>query len=434
MAAKYQSFPGMDDILPGEVEKWQWVEEKARTFFEARGYREIRTPILEPTELFTRSIGESTDIVHKEMYTFQDRGERSNTMRPEMTASVARSVVQHGLLKTAKSVRLYYMGPMFRAERPQAGRKRQFHQIGAEIVNEGNIEADAELIVSLFQFLRYVGATDVRLKLNDLTAMNGEQGEALRKSLADYFREQSGKLCKDCLYRLEKNVLRVLDCKNAACQPVINAAPWDKLAPFSPEFLAFQKQLEERYKIPAAIDRRLVRGLDYYTGIVFEVTAGGLGSQNAVAGGGRYDGLYEEIGGAKTPCTGFSIGFERLIMTLEQSSPSLSEKIREDFIYFAPFADAASNDAWAINEQVVSAVIECRRHGFRAERGPVLKKLPDHLKKANQIGARYVVILGSKELQDREWGVKDMRQGDQKPVKWERLLNHFLEQKGIKSV
>lgn len=423
----------MEDILPGEVEKWQWIEENARIFFEARGFREIRTPVLEPTELFTRSIGESTDIVHKEMYTFEDRGERSMTMRPEMTASVARSVVQHGLLKTAKSLRLYYLGAMFRAERPQAGRKRQFHQIGAEIVNEGDLAADEQLIVSLFQFLRHVGANEVRLKLNDLTRMNGEEGDALRRNLADYFRLRHAELCKDCHYRLDKNVLRVLDCKNGSCQPVIDAAPWDQLAPFSPEFLAFQNRLEERYQIPVSVDRRLVRGLDYYTGIVFEVTAGGLGSQNAVAGGGRYDRLYEEIGGAKTPCTGFSIGFERLLMTLEQSRP-LTEKIREDLIYFAPFGDAASEDTWEINEQVVKAVIECRRLGFRAERGPVLKKLPDHLKKANQSGARYVVILGSKELQDREWGVKDMRQGEQKSVKWERLLNHFLEQKGIKIV
>jgi len=182
MASKFQGFPGMDDILPGEIEKWQWVEEKARVFFEADGFKEIRTPILEPTELFVRSIGQASDIVHKEMFSFKDRGERDMTMRPEMTASVARSVIEKGLLKTNKSLRLYYIGPMFRAERPQAGRKRQFHQIGAEIVNEG-APADFEIIALLYRFLQYAGLKQIQLNLNDL---GGEEDRArMRKSLLE---------------------------------------------------------------------------------------------------------------------------------------------------------------------------------------------------------------------------------------------------------
>jgi histidyl-tRNA synthetase len=230
MTAKYQGFPGMDDILPGEVEKWQWIEEKTRVFFDAAGFKEIRTPLLEPTELFVRSIGPTSDIVHKEMFSFKDRGERDMTLRPEMTASVARSVVEKGLLKQAKSLRLYYMGPMFRAERPQAGRKRQFHQIGAEIINE-DTGSDREIIALLYQFLQYAGLKNIQLNLNDL----GEEEDRakVRKSLAAYFSKEKTKLCKDCQWRLEKNVLRVFDCKVPGCQPVIESAPWEDFFPLA---------------------------------------------------------------------------------------------------------------------------------------------------------------------------------------------------------
>ena len=224
MTAKYQGFPGMEDILPGEIEKWQWIEEKARIFFDAAGFKEIRTPLLEPTELFVRSIGATSDIVHKEMFSFKDRGERDMTLRPEMTASVARAVIEKGLLKQAKSLRLYYMGPMFRAERPQAGRKRQFHQIGAEIINE-DVVSDFEIIALLYKFLQYAGLKNIRLNLNDL----GEEADRaqVRKSLTEHFSGEKARLCKDCQWRLEKNVLRVFDCKVPGCQPVIESAPWE---------------------------------------------------------------------------------------------------------------------------------------------------------------------------------------------------------------
>ncbi|MDD5226821.1 MAG: histidine--tRNA ligase, partial [Candidatus Omnitrophica bacterium] len=302
MTAKYQSFPGMEDILPGEIEKWQWIEEKARIFFEAHGFKEIRTPILEPTELFVRSIGQASDIVHKEMFSFKDRGERDMTMRPEMTASVARAVIEKGLLKTSKSLRLYYTGPMFRAERPQAGRKRQFHQIGAEIINEDAI-SDFEIITLLYSFLQYAGLKNIQLNLNDL----GEEEDRakVRKSLAEYFSKEKTRLCKDCQWRLEKNVLRVFDCKVHDCQPVINKAPWEDFFPLSDGFKTIGAKLEAN-GIPYHVNRRLVRGLDYYNGVVFEITAEGLGAQNAVAGGGRYNNLYQELGGSATPCTGFS--------------------------------------------------------------------------------------------------------------------------------
>ena len=207
MSAKYQALKGMDDILPGEIEKWQWLEQKARVFFEANGFREIRTPILEFTELFSRSVGEASDIVHKEMFSFKDRGERDISLRPEMTASVARAVIEHGLLKTNKSLRLYYIGPMFRAERPQAGRKRQFHQIGIEMINETNLggfNVDAQAIFLLCRFLSLLGLKDFRLRLNDLGDF-AQQREVASK-LKQYFSCEKSKLCPDCHYRLEKNV------------------------------------------------------------------------------------------------------------------------------------------------------------------------------------------------------------------------------------
>jgi len=416
MTAKYQGFPGMEDILPGEIEKWQWIEEKARVFFDAAGFKEIRTPLLEPTELFVRSIGQSSDIVHKEMFSFKDRGERDMTLRPEMTASVARSVVEKGLLKTAKSLRLYYMGPMFRAERPQAGRKRQFHQIGAEIVNEGP-EADFEIIVLLFKFLEYAGLKSLRLNLNDL----GEEEDRtkVRESLSVYFDKEKSRLCKDCHWRLEKNVLRVFDCKVPGCQPVIEAAPWENFFPLSERFKALGAKLEA-HGIPYHVNRRLVRGLDYYNGVVFEITAEGLGAQNAVAGGGRYNNLYQELGGSATPCTGFSIGVERLLTSVESQDPKSFDVIRSRKVYFAPLEDSPD-----ILRLCRDKALSAREAGIRSEKTHGVFSLSQHLKKANQLGLRFMLIVGSDELKKKVMVVKDLEKREQLEVDIEQILGHL---------
>lgn len=389
----------MEDILPGEIEKWQWIEEKARVFFDASGFKEIRTPLLEPTELFVRSIGQTSDIVHKEMFSFKDRGERDMTLRPEMTASVARSVIEKGLLKQAKSLRLYYMGPMFRAERPQAGRKRQFHQIGAEIINE-DVASDLEIITLLYKFLQYAGLKNIRLNLNDL----GEEEDRakVRKSLTEYFSGEKTKLCKDCQWRLEKNVLRVFDCKIPGCQPVIESAPWEDFFPLSDRFRELGAKLEAS-GIPYHVNRRLVRGLDYYNGVVFEITAEGLGAQNAVAGGGRYNNLYQELGGSATPCTGFSVGMERLLTAIEAQDPKAFDVLREKKIYMAPLEDQTE-----IRELCQDQAIRLREAGFRLEIGHGIFSLSQHLKKANQLGARYMVIFGYTEFQNGRMVVKDL--------------------------
>jgi len=419
----------MEDILPGEIEKWQWIEEKARIFFEAHGFKEIRTPILEPTELFVRSIGQASDIVHKEMFSFKDRGERDMTMRPEMTASVARSVIEKGLLKTSKSLRLYYMGPMFRAERPQAGRKRQFHQIGAEIINEkghspdGDTHVDYEIIALLYRFLQYAGLKNIQLNLNDL----GEEADRakIRKSLSEYFSKEKAKLCKDCQWRLEKNVLRIFDCKIHDCQPVLNKAPWESFAPLSNNFKLITAKLDS-VEIPYAVNRRLVRGLDYYNGIVFEITAEGLGAQNAVAGGGRYDHLYKDLGGSDTPCTGFSIGMERLLVALEVQNPQIFEAIKTHCVYLAPFEETPE-----VLKKFNEYKLALRERRIRVETLARVCSLSTHLKKANQLGVRFVLILGAKEIGNQKVIVKDL---SKKGLEGQELINQELINSDINSV
>jgi len=413
MAKKYQAFPGMSDILPDEIGFWQWVEQKARIYFEASFLKEIRTPILEPTELFIRSIGQASDIVHKEMYTFEDRGGRSMTMRPEMTASVARAVVERGLLKQAKSLRCYYLGPMFRAERPQAGRKRQFHQIGAEFINETSGKADLDAIVSLYGFLQFLGLSDMKLVLNDLG--EPEDREKVREELVRYFSKHQKGLCKDCLWRLEKNVLRVFDCKVKECQKIINQAPWNDCLPLSENFRQLEKELQSR-KVSYEVNRRLVRGLDYYNGVVFEVTAHGLGAQDAIAGGGRYDYLYEAIGGPQTPCTGFSIGFERLLMALEAKASKALEKIQIKRIYFALLDEDVETEI-----QARKLAIEFRTQGIGLETHQNIFSLSQHLKKASQKKIRYVLILGAQEVQNKKVIIKDLDAREQKEIAFENV-------------
>lgn len=409
----------MEDILPGEIEKWQWIEEKARIFFEASGFKEIRTPILEPTELFVRSIGQASDIVHKEMFSFKDRGERDMTMRPEMTASVARSVIEKGLLKTAKSLRLYYMGPMFRAERPQAGRKRQFHQIGAEIINE-DAQVDFEIISLLYRFLQYVGLRQIKLNINDL----GKEDDLSKRRLflTKYFLDNKAKLCKDCQWRLETNVLRIFDCKSHDCQPIIEKAPWEEFFPMGEQFQELSEKLKAN-EIPYQVNHRLVRGLDYYNGVVFEITADGLGAQNAVAGGGRYDHLYQEVGGGATPCTGFSIGMERLLAAIESQIPKFFEMLKTQKVYLAPLEDRREILEFCQNQALL-----LREAGKRPEMGHGIFSLSQHLKKANQLGIRFMMIVGPDEIAKNAAIIKDLEKREQTEVEFDRVVS-FLKPK-----
>ncbi|MBI4115702.1 MAG: histidine--tRNA ligase [Candidatus Omnitrophica bacterium] len=413
MGPKYQALKGMDDILPGEIEKWQWLEAQARIFLEARGYKEIRTPLLEPLELFARTLGEGSDIVHKEMYAFKDRGERDIALRPEMTASVARAVTQNHLLKQTRSLRLYYIGSMFRGERPQAGRKRQFHQIGIELINEAGAKADGEAISVLWHFLNYVGLKDSELRLNHLGCAKDRPHYI--SSLKDYFTKEKDKLCSDCHYRLEKNVLRIFDCKNASCQPIIQKAPpGDLCSVCRKNFDELGEILKKEYGIAYKIEGRLVRGMDYYTGIVFEVSSAGLGAQDAVAGGGRYDGLYESLGGGEVPATGFSIGMERLLQTLKIIGPHR--------IYFASLVDGPKLRG-ASDEQI----LRLREAGFPVEITPHETSLSAHLKRANQLGIRYVLICGDDELKEKKLSLKDLEKHTQQQIEISKLIPTLKE-------
>lgn len=426
MAQKIQSFPGMEDILPGEIEKWQWLEDRARTYFAATGCSEIRTPLLEPTALFTRSIGETTDIVHKEMYTFEDRGGRSMTLRPEMTASVARSVIQNGLIRGNNQLRLFYMGAMFRAERPQAGRKRQFHQIGVELINQPGEAADVWIMVNLVRFLRYLGIASPVLRINDLSVLNGREGEKIRGRLREFFEGHREKLDEDSIFRLDKNVMRIFDSKDAGTRAVIEQMPWEDLFPET-ESYGRVKELLSRSEIEFEESRKLVRGLDYYTGVVFEVAHPGLGAQDAVAGGGRYDGLYRELNGPAAPCTGYSIGMERILMALEANEPSLDRMRRGRQVHVLAAVSPTDDGAPALIQSVESAVLRLREFGFDASQSPATPRLDKALGRSSKAGAVCVVLRGRDEMSTDEWTLKDMTSGEQWRIGDRELVRTLIE-------
>ena len=416
---KFQALKGMRDILPGEVELWQDIEEKARYFFEASGFEEIRTPLLEPTELFARSIGEGSDIVHKQMYTFEDRGGRSITLRPEMTASVLRAALENGVLRNSKTSRLYYLGPMFRAERPQKGRQRQFFQLGAEILNAKKVEADVEILALVQGLLSFLEIPGFKIKHNFLGEDNERQ--AYVEVLKNYFNAGKNSLCEDCHYRIGKNVLRVLDCKMPGCQPLIEGAPLLKLSGESQKtYGAILSALETR-GIPAFHEPRLVRGLDYYTGLVFEVVAGGdLGSQDAVAAGGRYDNLVASLGGPTMGAIGFAAGMERLLLA-RQLSPSVSNRV----VYVATL------DSGPDTEQCLAGVLKkLYEAGRKVRREPSLHSLGDHLKKAVKAGARFAVIIGEMEVKNKRLTVKDLVNKSQEEVTVDALPVYLAGHQG----
>jgi histidyl-tRNA synthetase len=396
------------------------LEEKTRTFFEAHGFREIRTPILESTELFSRSIGEGTDIVHKEMYTFEDRGGRSLTLRPEMTASVVRSVLEHHLIKPNEPLFVYYLGSMFRAERPQAGRKRQFHQIGVETLNTHSAINDAELILMVKNFLESLGLKKYIIKLNHLGS--AEDRARFSQDLKKYFSGVQDKLCDDCRFRLSQNVLRIFDCKTESCQPIIAKAP--KLELSKEPRADFDKvtKILKAERAPISVETKLVRGLDYYTGLVFEVTAEGLGAQDAILAGGRYDSLIHELGGPEAGASGFSIGVERLLLALAEAKVELEASILADTVYVAALVD--SEESCAFYRKVAQALVEAKKRAhFSFAKG----SLSSHLGRASKLKAGFALIVGEDEWQKGEVSIKRLDTGTQKRMKPEELVKGFGE-------
>jgi histidyl-tRNA synthetase len=400
-----KSVRGVHDILPAEAPVWQRLEAGARRVFEAYGYREIRLPIFERTELFARGIGEVTDIVQKEMYTFEDRGGESVTLRPEATASLLRAYIEHGLHVQPKPVRLYTLGPMFRYERPQAGRYRQFHQIDAEAIGEDHPAVDAEVIAMLIEFFRELGLAD-RLGLQINSLGDATCRPAYRERLVEFLRQNGAGLCAECRERAERNPLRVLDCKRPECQPVLERAPaqLDFLCtPCAENFRQVRAYLDAM-GLAYVLSPRLVRGLDYYVRTTFELVTAELGSQSAVAGGGRYDGLVALLGGPPDAATGFAIGMERVALLLAATAA-----VPKPLALLIPLGDAALRELLPVARGV-------RARGIGLELGYGTRKLRSELERANRLGVSYAVIVGDDELTRREATIREMKTGHQRTV------------------
>ena len=407
---------GTRDILPPSSAVWSYVESVAREVFRRYNYQEIRTPILEETALFARGVGEETDIVSKEMYTFEDRDGASLTLRPEATASVMRAYIEHRLDQNPGIQKLYYIGPMFRRERPQKGRYRQFFQIGAEAIGSESPLVDAEVIEMVVEILRRAGLSGFKLLINSVGDPNcrPQYVELLKERLADV----APRLCGDCQRRATTNPLRVLDCKVPGDQPIIDELPsiQDHLCEACrAHFDAVRRVLDER-AIEYEIRPRMVRGLDYYMRTTFEIVHGALGSQNSVLGGGRYDGLAEALGSrVPAPGIGFSIGEDRLVMTVEEEHPGRHEH-RLD-VYVAPMGEEARRHCSILAR-------ELRNAGASVEVS-VDAKLKRALEVANKTGARYALIAGDRELETRMYSVKNMETGEQTGMTRETLLEVF---------
>lgn len=398
---------GTNDIVPGEIELWLELEEKIRQVCHAYGYQEIRTPMFEHTELFQRGIGDTTDIVEKEMYTFLDRGERSITLRPEGTAPVVRAYLENKLGSGALPVKVFYYGPMFRYERPQSGRYRQFTQFGLEVLGSGDPLLDVETIVLPLEVYKACGLTGFTVEINSIGCSNSDCRPAYREELIAYFEPQAEKLCKNCQSRLHRNPLRLLDCKNEGCQPILNGAPnissylcADCKDHFS-QVCAYLDALEITYKI----NPRLVRGFDYYTRTVFEVTYSELGSQNAIGAGGRYDGLIEEVGGDPTPAVGFAVGVERLLLALKSQNKLEASTARPN-AYLVHFGGESKIKA-------AQVAYFLRGQGLWIELDYLDRSVRAQMKAANRLNSSYVLVFGEEELANNQVLIRNMADGQE---------------------
>jgi histidyl-tRNA synthetase len=409
------NLPGTRDLLPEEIARWQFVENNARRIFEQYGFLEIRTPIIEPTELFARGIGKDTDIVGKEMYTFRDQSDRSVTLRPEATASVVRSYIQNTMYRGGGLTKLYYLGPMFRHEKKQKGRWRQFYQIGAEVLGSDNPAVDAEMIEMALWILITLGIQS-RLLINSIgcSQCRPQYMEFLRGELE----KDIDSLCEDCHRRATTNSLRVFDCKIDSCQSTINRLPsiTDHICPECSAHFDQVKRYLDGADIAYEIVPRLVRGLDYYVRTAFEIVSGELGSQNALMGGGRYDGLAEALGGPSVPALGFAMGLDRLVMTLPESHNAQLQWRPELFLAY-------------MGEAAFKKAVEIARHlrhlGHTCYLDFSEGRLKNQMRLANKMGAKHVLILGDDELVRERYAIKRMEDSKQWEVTLSELENYL---------
>ncbi len=404
---------GFNDILPREIEKWQFIEKTAREVYESFGFSEIKIPILERTELFSRSIGETTDIVEKEMYTFRDRSGDSLTLRPEATASMARAYLEHHLYVRDPVAKLYFIGPMFRHERPQKGRYRQFYQIDVEIFGVAHPMADAEVMVMLMEFFRKVGLGDVELQINTLGCEDCRP--RYKKELTQFLAKNVSQLCPDCKRRLETNPLRILDCKVETCREIVAGVPLvieficNKCSGHFERVQGYLKILSTSF----VLNPKMVRGLDYYTRTVFEAVSPKLGAQNAVTAGGRYDHLMRDIGGPDIPGIGFAMGIERIVLLV----PEEGGMAQFPNLFIAALGESAQVKAFELANRL-------HMEGIKAEIDYAGRSLKAQMRRADKLNARYVLILGEEELKSGRAMLRDMG----KRVQEEISLNQTIEE------
>ena len=408
---------GTKDVLPKESYKWQYIEKKARETAKKYSVKEIRTPTFEHTEVFLRGVGDTTDIVNKEMYTFLDKGERSITLKPEGTSAVVRALIEDGLFNEALPLKLYYITPCFRYERPQAGRLREFHQFGVEVFGAAGADVDAEVILLAKEFLESVGITELELNLNSIgcKSCRAEYNEVLKA----YLRENQEKLCPLCRERMEKNPLRVLDCKDEDCRLVVKNAPriLDYLCAECKEHFEKVQKLLRSCGVQYKINPDIVRGLDYYTRTVFEFVSTAIGAQGTVCGGGRYDGLVESMGGPPLCGVGFGLGLERLLLLTEKLGVNIPDENALQ-LYIAPMGESAYEKAFSLAE-------ELRKAGVSVETDHFGRSLKAQMKYADKLGAQNVVVLGENELASGEVFVKRMSDGQQVKTALNNLKEYF---------
>jgi histidyl-tRNA synthetase len=409
---------GTQDILPDDAPKWYYIENKIREVLTKYGYQEIRTPAFEYTELFIRGIGESTDIVTKEMFTFPDRKERSLTLRPEGTAPVVRAYLENKMGRASKVVKLFYIGSMFRCEKPQAGRFRQFNQFGIEVIGSKSSEVDVEVIMAALEIYEKLGLKNLEIVINSVGCKKCRV-DYIQK-LKKFLRNKKDLLCSECVKRYEKNPLRVLDCKKDSCQKIIETAPMitENLCPECKLHFEEVKSHLDDFKIKYHIDHKLVRGLDYYTKTAFEIVCKGLGAQNAIAGGGRYDDLVEELGGKPTPGVGFAAGIERMIMVMNQQKINWPKPKCID-IFIVKVSAENKDTAFRLLQKI-------RNSGLSADLDYSNGSLKSQMRIANKIGARYTIIVGEEELSKDMVTLRNMQTKEQKKVKLDEI------EKGVK--
>ncbi|MBQ2904640.1 MAG: histidine--tRNA ligase [Clostridia bacterium] len=419
MALVTKAIKGTQDIMPDEVYKNQFIEQTMLDIARKFGFREIRTPVFEHTELFQRGVGETTDVVQKEMYTFDDKGGRSITLRPEGTAGAVRAFLEHGLFNEALPQKFCYLINCYRYEKPQAGRWREFQQFGVEMIGAGAPAADAEVISLANEIFAFLGVEGLELQINSIGCP--ECRKNYHNALKEYFESKKEELCGTCLGRLEKNPMRILDCKSPVCSEIAKDAPaiLDYICDDCSAHFESVKKYLDKMNIAYSVNPRIVRGLDYYTRTVFEFVSTQIGAQGTVCGGGRYDGLVEELGGAHVPSLGFGMGTGRLLMLLEAQGIELPKPSGCD-LYIAPMGENASYEAAAI-------VADLRAGGMGAQTDVVGRSLKAQMKYADKIGAKFTMVLGDDEIAQGKAKIKNMESGESTEMELERIADDFME-------